>query len=330
MRVVVADDTLLTREGIVRLLRDAGIEVVAEAQDAQGLLHQVRLVRPDVALVDIRMPPTHTDEGLVAAQTIRAEHPQVGVLVLSQYVEPSYALRLLQEQPERVGYLLKERVFDIATVVDALRRIVDGETVIDPTIVSRLVGRRRRQDPLAALSQREREVLGLIAEGLSNRAIAARLYVTERTVEAHGTQTFQKLRLPSRPTSTAACWPSWPSFAPDQAVRWAASNGKVRPDLIAARMPQDGQGFGTGSSRTRTVDQGSALHPACACPAPPERHADQRRPVKPGSERGPDQRFRWSGPVWSPHRNRTGDPILTMEPPGTAVRMLVFPGRARP
>jgi DNA-binding NarL/FixJ family response regulator len=141
VRVVVADDVLLTREGIVRLLRDANIEVVAEAQDAQGLLHHVRLARPDVAMVDIRMPPTHTDEGLVAAQTIRAEHPQVGVLVLSQYVEPSYAMRLIQEQPERVGYLLKERVFDIATVVDALRRIVDGETVIDPTIVSRLAGR---------------------------------------------------------------------------------------------------------------------------------------------------------------------------------------------
>jgi DNA-binding NarL/FixJ family response regulator len=196
VRVVVADDTLLTREGIVRLLRDANIEVVAEAEDAQGLLHHVGLARPDVALVDIRMPPTHTDEGLVAAQTIRAEHPQVGVLLLSQYVEPSYALRLLQEHPERVGYLLKERVFDIATVIDALRRIVDGETVIDPTIVSRLVGRRRRQDPLAVLSERERQVLGLIAEGMSNRAIAARLYVTERTVEAHVTQIFHKLHLP--------------------------------------------------------------------------------------------------------------------------------------
>ena len=199
MRVVVADDVLLTRQGIIRLLRDAGIDVVAEADDAEGLLREVRLARPDVALVDIRMPPTHTDEGLAAAQTIRAEHPQVGVLVLSQYVEPSYALRLIQDQPERVGYLLKERVFDIATVVDALRRIVDGETVIDPTIVSRLVGRRRRQDPLAVLSEREREVLGLIAEGLSNRAIAARLYVTERTVEAHVTQIFHKLRLPESP-----------------------------------------------------------------------------------------------------------------------------------
>jgi DNA-binding NarL/FixJ family response regulator len=199
MRVVVADDVLLTRQGIVHLLREAGIEVVAEAEDAEGLLREVGLARPDVALVDIRMPPTHTDEGLVAAQTIRAEHPQVGVLVLSQYVEPSYALRLLQEHPERVGYLLKDRVFDIATVVDALRRIVDGETVIDPTIVSRLVGRRRREDPLAVLSERERQVLGLIAEGMSNRAIAARLVVTERTVEAHVTQIFQKLRLPESP-----------------------------------------------------------------------------------------------------------------------------------
>jgi DNA-binding NarL/FixJ family response regulator len=196
MRVIVADDLMLTRQGIVRLLRDAGIDVVAEAEDAEVLLRQVRVARPDVALVDIRMPPTHTDEGLVAAQAIRVEYPQVGVLVLSQYVEPSYAMRLIQEHPERVGYLLKERVYDIATVVDALRRIVDGETVIDPTIVSRLLGRPRRQDPLAGLTGREREVLGLIAEGRSNRAIAAQLYVTERTVEAHVTQIFQKLRLP--------------------------------------------------------------------------------------------------------------------------------------
>jgi len=196
---VVADDVMLTREGIVRLLKDAGIEVVAEAENAPGLLREVRLANPDVALVDIRMPPTHTDEGLVAAQTIREELPQVGVLVLSEYVEPTYAMRLLQEHPERVGYLLKEKVFEIATVVDALRRIVDGETVIDPTIVSRLLGRRRRVDPLAELSGREREVLELIAEGMSNRAIAGRLFVTERTVEAHVTQIFQKLRLPESP-----------------------------------------------------------------------------------------------------------------------------------
>jgi DNA-binding NarL/FixJ family response regulator len=201
VRVVVADDVMLTREGIVRLLRDAEIEVVAEAEDAEALLRHVRNARPDVAIVDIRMPPTHTDEGLVAAQQIRAEYPQVGVLVLSQYVEPSYAMRLLEEHPERTGYLLKERVFDVALLVDALRRIADSETVIDPTIVSRLVGRHRPTDPLAELSNREREVLGLLAEGLSNKAIAARLFVTERTVEAHVKQIFLKLGLNANPES---------------------------------------------------------------------------------------------------------------------------------
>ncbi len=199
MRVVVADDVMLTRKGIVRLLVESGIDVAAEAEDAQALLRHVNREHPDVAIVDIRMPPTHTDEGLVAAREIRANHPDVGVLVLSQYVEPSYAMRLIEDHPERVGYLLKERVFDIAILVDALRRIVDGETVIDPTIVSRLVGRRRREDPLAELTAREREVLGLVAEGMSNHAIAARLVVTERTVEAHITQIFQKLQLPESP-----------------------------------------------------------------------------------------------------------------------------------
>jgi DNA-binding NarL/FixJ family response regulator len=196
VRVVVADDSMLTREGIVRLLRDAGIEVVAEAEDADALLRHVDSHRPDVAIVDIRMPPSHTDEGLVAVRAIRADHPEMGALLLSQYVEPSYAMRLLEDQPERVGYLLKDRVQDIAVVVDALRRIADGETVIDPTIVSRLLGRRRREDPVERLTGREREVLGLIAEGMSNKAIAARLFVTERTVEAHVTQIFQKLELP--------------------------------------------------------------------------------------------------------------------------------------
>jgi DNA-binding NarL/FixJ family response regulator len=192
---------MLTREGIVRLLSEAGVEVVAEVGDAAALQRSVRLERPDVAIVDIRMPPTHTDEGLVAAQQIRQEHPAVGVLLLSHYVEPSYALRLLEEHPERVGYLLKERVFDIAVLVDALRRITDGETVVDPTIVARLVGRQRRADPLAELTQREREVLGLVAEGLSNGAIAARLFITERTVEAHVKQIFLKLRLAASPES---------------------------------------------------------------------------------------------------------------------------------
>jgi DNA-binding NarL/FixJ family response regulator len=201
MRVVVADDVMLTREGIAHLLVEAGIDVVAQAEDADGLLREVRLKQPDVAIVDIRMPPTHTDEGLVAAQRIRADHPAIGVLVLSQYVEPSYALRLLEEHPERVGYLLKQRVFDVAVLVDSLRRIVDGETVVDPTIVSRLVGRQRRHDPLAELTPREREVLSLVAEGLSNGAIASRLFVTERTVEAHVKQVFLKLGLAVDPES---------------------------------------------------------------------------------------------------------------------------------
>jgi DNA-binding NarL/FixJ family response regulator len=201
MRIVVADDDMLTREGIVHLLDEAGIDVVAQAEDADGLLREVRLKQPDAAIVDIRMPPTHTDEGLVAAQRIRADHPAIGVLLLSQYVEPSYAMRLLEEHPERVGYLLKERVFDVVILVDALRRITDGETVVDPTIVARLVGRRRRHDPLAELTRREREVLGLLAEGLSNGAIASRLFVTERTVEAHVKQVFLKLGLAINPES---------------------------------------------------------------------------------------------------------------------------------
>jgi DNA-binding NarL/FixJ family response regulator len=172
---------------------------VAEVGDGRGLLRVVRQTRPDVALVDIRMPPTHTDEGLTAARAIRAEHPEVGILVLSQYVEPRYAMRLIEDHPERIGYLLKERVFDIATVVDALRRIMEGETVIDPTIVARLFGRRRRADPLRELTEREREVLELVAQGMSNRAIAARLSITERTIEAHIRQVFLKLGLIESP-----------------------------------------------------------------------------------------------------------------------------------
>lgn len=195
MRVVIADDVMLVREGIAHVLRDAGIDVVAQTTDADSLLREIVTKQPDIAVVDIRMPPTHTDEGLVAARKIRAEHPGIGVLVLSQYVEPSYAMRLIEDQPERVGYILKERVFDGAILVDALRRIADGDTVIDPTIVSRMIGRQRREGPLATLTAREREVLALVAEGLSNRAIAARIILSERTVEAHVTQIFQKLNL---------------------------------------------------------------------------------------------------------------------------------------
>ena len=201
MRVIVAEDVMLTREGIVRLLREAGFDVVAEAEDLDGLMRATGLERPDAVVVDIRMPPSHTDEGLVAAQRIRNSYPEVGVLVLSQYIEPSYAMALLEGHPGRVGYLLKERVFDVAILVDALRRIRDGECVIDPTIVSRLVGKRRREDPLAELTDREREVLVLVAEGLSNTAIATRLFVTERTVESHTAQIFQKLGLQAEPGS---------------------------------------------------------------------------------------------------------------------------------
>jgi len=201
VRVIVADDAMLTREGIVRLLGDAGIEVTGQAEDADGLLRLVAAERPDAVVVDIRMPPTYTGEGLAAAQRIQADHPGVGVLVLSQYVESGYAMRLIQDRPEGVGYLLKERVFDAAILVDGLRRIDDGECVIDPTIVARLIGRRRDKDPLADLTSREREVLSLVAEGLSNTAIANRLFVVERTVEAHTTQIFRKLGLDADPGS---------------------------------------------------------------------------------------------------------------------------------
>lgn len=198
---MVAEDTMLTREGIVRVLRDAGLDVVAEVGDAAALMREVALAPPDVVVVDIRMPPTHVDEGLVAAERIRARYPTVGVLVLSQYVEPTYAMRLLDEHPGGTGYLLKDRVSDPALLVDAVRRVADAETVVDPTIVAQLLGRRRRDNPLDALSPREREVLGLVAEGLSNRAIADRLFVTERTVETHISAVFGKLRITESPST---------------------------------------------------------------------------------------------------------------------------------
>jgi DNA-binding NarL/FixJ family response regulator len=201
MRVVVADDSLLTREGIVQLLRTAGVDVVGQAEDADGLLREVARTAPDAAVVDIRMPPTHTNEGLVAAQRLRSGFPAVAVLILSHHIAPSYAMQLLDEYPERVGYLLKERVFDAAVLVDALRRITDGETVVDPTIVARLVRKPRMAGALDRLSDREREVLGLIAEGLSNQAIAGELSVAERTVEAHVSHVFTKLGLVEDPTA---------------------------------------------------------------------------------------------------------------------------------
>jgi len=196
MRVVVAEDSVLLREGVVRLLQEAGMEVVGQAGDADDLLRKVRAHKPDVALVDIRMPPTQTDEGLRAAAKIRAEQPETGVLVLSQYVEEAYALELLAENAEGVGYLLKDRVADVERFVDSVRRVGEGGSALDPEVVARLVGRRRREDPLSALSPREREVLGHMAEGRSNHGIAEALVVTERAVEKHVTSIFTKLNLP--------------------------------------------------------------------------------------------------------------------------------------
>ena len=196
MRVVIAEDSVLLREGVARLLEDAGFDVVAQTGSADDVMLKVRSYTPDVVIVDIRMPPTHTDEGLRAAQEIREKHPGTGVLVLSQYVEAAYALELLAESAEGVGYLLKDRVSDVGEFAAAVRRVAEGGSALDPAIVSQLVGRRRGDDPLDSLTPREREVLELMAEGRSNQGIAERLVVTERAVEKHVTSIFGKLRLP--------------------------------------------------------------------------------------------------------------------------------------
>jgi DNA-binding NarL/FixJ family response regulator len=195
VRVVVADDVMLVRSGLARLLTDAGVTVVGEAADAHALLRAVALDRPDVAIVDIRMPPTHTDEGLVAARVIRERHPGTGVVLLSQYVEARYAEQLLADQPAGLGYLLKERVFNIAVLIDALHRVSEGECVLDPTIVAKLMRRRRPDSLLTRLTSRENEVLAAMAEGRSNAGIANALGVSERTVESTCAQVFQKLDL---------------------------------------------------------------------------------------------------------------------------------------
>ena len=195
VRVVLAEDSVLLREGIARLLEGSGFEVVGQVDNPDDLVRRVGFAKPDVAIIDIRMPPTHTDEGLQAARRIRERHPQVGVLVLSQYVEAEYATALLSERTERTGYLLKDRIADIEEFTDAVRRVAAGGSALDPAVVAQLVGRPRRDDPLGELTAREREVLELMAEGLSNRGIAERLVVTERAVEKHVTNIFAKLGL---------------------------------------------------------------------------------------------------------------------------------------
>ncbi|CAN5466468.1 response regulator transcription factor [soil metagenome] len=195
MRVVIAEDSVLLRAGLARLLEDAGFEVVGQASDAEDLLRKVRAHRPELAVTDIRMPPTQTDEGLRAAQQIRAEMPEIGLMVLSQHLDEGYALELLQGSAEGVGYLLKDRVADIDAFVDALRRVVARGSVLDPEVVSQLLGRRRADDPLDRLTPREREVLALMAEGRSNHAVARQLVVTERAIEKHVTSIFSKLGL---------------------------------------------------------------------------------------------------------------------------------------
>jgi DNA-binding NarL/FixJ family response regulator len=196
LRVLVAEDSVLLREGLVRLLEESGFEVVAQAGDAVDLLRKTRAHKPDVAVVDVRMPPDNADDGLRAALQIRQELPQTAVLVLSQYIEEQYAIELIGEGHEGVGYLLKERVTDIGALIDAVRRVSDRGSVIDPQVVSQLLRRHREHDPLDELSEREREVLELMAEGRSNHAIATRLVISERAVEKHVTSIFSKLGLP--------------------------------------------------------------------------------------------------------------------------------------
>jgi DNA-binding NarL/FixJ family response regulator len=197
VRVVIAEDSVLLREGLARLLADNGLEVVGRCQTGEDLLLKVRSYSPDVAVVDIRLPPTHSDEGIQAALEIRARHPSVGVLVLSQYVELGLALKLLADSAEGVGYLLKDRISNVEDFIAAVRRIADGGSALDPIIVSTLLSRRRSDDPLAELTPREREVLELMAEGRSNQGIADRLVITLRAVEKYVSSIFTKLGLPA-------------------------------------------------------------------------------------------------------------------------------------
>ena len=195
MRVVIADDSVLFRAGVAALLGESGIDTVGMASNAEELLGLVTTTAPDAAVIDIRMPPSHTDEGIVAAHSIRQAHPDVAVLVLSQFMESSYAMRLLEEDPARTGYLLKDRIAHATTLADGLRRVVAGECVVDQAIVARLLARARRHSPLDALSPREREVLALMAEGRSNGGICELLHLSPKTVETHVNRVFTKLGL---------------------------------------------------------------------------------------------------------------------------------------
>ena len=199
MRVVIADDAPLIREGVAHLLTEHGVEVVAQVGDADALLRSVRDLHPDVALVDIRMPPTHTDEGLRAAAEIRSSHPATAVLVLSQHLEPDYALRLVEAKPERIGYLLKERIARIEQLLDAMQRVAGGECVVDRAVVDDLLTRRRRIDPIEGLTSREREILALMAEGRSNQGICRALWLSPKTVETHIRSAFAKLGITAAP-----------------------------------------------------------------------------------------------------------------------------------
>jgi DNA-binding NarL/FixJ family response regulator len=195
MRVVIAEDSVLLREGVAKLLTEAGFEVVGQSGTADDLLLKVRSYAPDVAVVDVRMPPTQTDEGARAAAQIRDEHPSVGVLLLSQVVEAEHALRLFRERPEGFGYLLKDRVLELEDFVDAVRRVARGGTAVDPEVVSQLLGRTRRDDPLDELTDRERDVLALMAEGRSNQGIGRKLFLSPKTVETHVHRILTKLAI---------------------------------------------------------------------------------------------------------------------------------------
>jgi DNA-binding NarL/FixJ family response regulator len=200
VRLILADDAVVIRQGLARLLRDEGFEIAGEVGDAEALVQAVDADPPDAVVVDIRMPPTFSSEGLAAAHEIRERHPGVGVLVLSQHVDAAYAMRLVAERAEGVGYLLKDRIADVATLADALKRVSAGETVVDPDLVGELLQAPRREDPLDTLTAREREVLALVAEGRTDRGIAEALWLSPKTVETHVRTIFRKLDLPSAPT----------------------------------------------------------------------------------------------------------------------------------